>query len=174
MCWVLIIQGLETYILTPRDPADLDLLTGAIEPHDTPWISAVVGVRGPIAPPDYCNGMMIPIVFFDNIYSFSRNSFIKAIPRPESIPAQEFEAASRQLFDRIMLMTDNAGAMRDGRAACPELPFCTLSSDLLAGGRILCGKFRALGCRDASVSFERRAQHRGLHFLLHSPHHGLY
>ena len=35
------------------DPADIDLLIGAIEPHESPWISTVIGVRGPIAPPDF-------------------------------------------------------------------------------------------------------------------------
>jgi PatG Domain len=45
MCWVLVIQGLENYILHPRDPADLDLLISAIESHESPWISLVIGVR---------------------------------------------------------------------------------------------------------------------------------
>jgi PatG Domain len=116
MCWVLTIQGLETYILQPRDSADLDLLIGAIEPHDSPWISTVIGVRGPIAPPDYCNGLMVPIVVFDQIYTFSRDALIQAIPRPEQMAAQAFGAASRELFDRIMQMTDNAGAADEHRA----------------------------------------------------------
>jgi hypothetical protein len=33
LCWVLSIQGLETYILQPGDPADLDLLIGATASH---------------------------------------------------------------------------------------------------------------------------------------------
>jgi hypothetical protein len=116
MCWVLMIQGLETYILQPRDPADIDLLIGAIEPHESPWISTVIGVRGPVAPPEYCNGLMIPIVAFDQIYSFSHDALIDAIPRPEGIPADQFGPAARELFDRIMQMTDNAGATDENRA----------------------------------------------------------
>lgn len=116
MCWVLLIQGLETYILAARDPTDINLLISAIEPHESPWLSTVIGVRGPIAPPDYCNGLMVPIVIFDQIYTFSRESLIAAIPRPEQIQAQEFGAASRELFDRIMQMTDNAGATDEHRA----------------------------------------------------------
>jgi hypothetical protein len=116
MCWILMIQGLETYILQPSDPADIDLLISSIEPHETSWISLVVGVRGPIAPPEYCNGLMVPIVTFDQIYTFSRDSLIEAIPRPEQVPAQEFGAASRELFDRIMQLTDNAGATDEHRA----------------------------------------------------------
>jgi hypothetical protein len=116
LCWVLMIQGLETYILQPRDPADIDLLISAIEPHESPWISLVIGARGPIAPPEYCNGLMIPIVIFDQLYTFSRDSLIEAIPRPEQVPAQDFGAAARELFDRIMQMTDNAGSTDEHRA----------------------------------------------------------
>ena len=36
LCWVLTIQGLETYLLPPRDPADIDLLVEAIRPAPTP------------------------------------------------------------------------------------------------------------------------------------------
>jgi len=32
LCWVLTIQGLDTYLLVPRDPADIDLLVEAIRP----------------------------------------------------------------------------------------------------------------------------------------------
>jgi hypothetical protein len=116
MCWVLTIQGLETYILQPRDLADIDLLIAAIEPHDSPWISTIIGLRGPIAPPDYCNGLMVPIVLFDQIYMFSRDALIGAIPRPEQIQARQFGAASRELFDRLIQMTDNAGAADEHRA----------------------------------------------------------
>jgi PatG Domain len=116
MCWVFTVQGLETYILTPRDPTDLGLLIAALNPQPLPPISTVVGVRGPIAPPDFCNGLMVPIVIFDQIYTFSRDALIEAIPRPEQTGAEEFGAASRELFDRIMQMTDNAGATDEHRA----------------------------------------------------------
>ena len=38
MCWVLTIQGLETYILQPRDARDLDQLVETIRPQPSPWI----------------------------------------------------------------------------------------------------------------------------------------
>ena len=99
LCWVLSVQGIETYLLQPRDPADLDLLINAIEPQSAPWISAVIGVKGPVAPPDYCNGLMAPIVVFDQIYTFSRDALIEAIPRPEGISAADFGPAARELFN---------------------------------------------------------------------------
>src|SRR5688500_9649813 len=50
ICWVFIIEGLETYILVPRDPADLDLLLQALRPTPSPIdIDVVIGVRGPVA-----------------------------------------------------------------------------------------------------------------------------
>lgn len=117
LCWVLEIEGLETYLLVPRDPADLDLLVDALRPTPNPLdLDAVVGVRGPMAPPEMCNGLMIPIVAFDQIYSFDRDALIKAIPRPEKVTAKEFEPAAGELFDRIMQMADNAGATDEDRA----------------------------------------------------------
>jgi hypothetical protein len=117
LCWVLSIQGLETYLLQPRDPADLDLLVDAIRPAPGPNdIDVVIGLRGPIAPPEMCNGLMVPIVAFDQIYSFDRAALIKAIPKPEKTTAAQFGPAAEEVFDRIMQMTDNAGATDDHRA----------------------------------------------------------
>jgi PatG Domain len=117
LCWVLTVQGLETYLLTPRDPADFGRLVEAIRPQPSPMdIDVVVGTRGPIAPPEFCNGLMVPIVVFDQIYSFDRDALIKAIPRPEKTTAKQFEAAAGEVFDRILQMTDNAGATDDHRA----------------------------------------------------------
>ena len=111
------IEGLETYILVPRDPADFDLLVEALRPTPQPWdIDFVIGIRGPIAPPEMCNGLMVPIVVFDQIYSFDRDALIKAIPKPEKTSAKEFAPAAEELFDRIMQMTDNAGATDEHRA----------------------------------------------------------
>src|SRR5215467_4139191 len=91
LCWVMTIEGLETYILQPRDPADLDLLIETVRPRPGPAdLDAMIGVRGPIAPVEMCNGLMVPVVVFDQIYSFDRDSLIKAIPRPEKTPAKEF------------------------------------------------------------------------------------
>ena len=117
LCWVLTIQGMETYLLQPRDSSDIDRLVEAIRPSPTPQdVDVVIGSRGPIAPPQVCNGLMVPIVTFDQIYSFDRGALIKAIPRPEKMKAVQFEPAAEELFDRIMQITDNAGTTDDHRA----------------------------------------------------------
>src|SRR5271165_711827 len=105
-CFVMTVEGLETYILTPRDPADLNLLVEAVRPNPSPMdLDVVIGMKGPIAPPQMCNGLMVPIVVFDQIYSFDRETLMKAAQVDKKGP----KAATEEVFDRIMQMTDNAG-----------------------------------------------------------------
>jgi hypothetical protein len=57
------VEGLENYILFPRDPVDLDLLIEALRPTPSPLdLDVVIGLKGPVAQPELCNGLMIPIV----------------------------------------------------------------------------------------------------------------
>ncbi|MEU7603947.1 hypothetical protein AB0B78_30445 [Streptomyces sp. NPDC040724] len=117
ICWVFTVEGLETYLLAPRDPADFALLVEAVRPdpgaHD---VDVVVGMRGPNAPPDKCNGLMVPVVAFDQLYSFDRDALIREIPRPQDQPEEKFEATAAELFDRIGQVADNAGATDGHRA----------------------------------------------------------
>jgi hypothetical protein len=117
VCWVMTVGGLETYILAPRDPTDANLLVETLRPSPRPGdVDLVVGVRGPLAPPEMCNGLVVPIVAFDQIYSFDRDSLIASIPRPDTVPAERFGEAAGEVFDRIIQLTDNAGASDEHRA----------------------------------------------------------
>jgi PatG Domain len=117
LCWVLTVQGMETYLLGPRDPSDTELLVEAVRAGPSPNdVDVVIGVLGPVAAPQHCNGLMVPIVFFDQIYSFDRDALIKSIPRPEKTTAAQFGPAAEELFNRIMQITDNAGATNEHRA----------------------------------------------------------
>ena len=116
-CFVMTVQGLETYILTPGDPVDLALLVEAVRPNPSPMdLDVVIGTKGPIAPPTMCNGLLIPIVVVDQIYSFDRDALIKAIPAPEGKTAKEFAPAAEQVLDRVMRIADNAGSADEHRA----------------------------------------------------------
>ncbi len=42
LCWVLLVQGMETYILAPRDPADYQLLVNAYRAEPNPGDLEVV------------------------------------------------------------------------------------------------------------------------------------
>jgi PatG C-terminal len=117
LCWVFTIGGLETYLLLPRDPLDLETLVESIRPAPRPTdIDAVVGLLGPIAPPAMCKGLMVPVLIFDQLYSFDLDALVKSIPRPKKTPEEEFTSAAEELFMRMMQMTDNAGATDDHRA----------------------------------------------------------
>jgi hypothetical protein len=107
---------MDSYILIPRDSNDLDLLIQSLEPQSSPLINAVIGIRGPIASPEQCNGLMVPVVGFDQIYTFDRDSLIKAIPKPDKVAAKEFTFAATELFERVLQLTDNAGATDEHRA----------------------------------------------------------
>jgi hypothetical protein len=117
LCWVMTIEGLETYILVPRDPGDLNLLVEALRSTPSPAdVDVVVGIRVGIAPPSVCNGLTVPIVAFDQIYSFDRGALIGSIPGPEEIDAERFQATAEELFDRITQLADNAGSTDEHRA----------------------------------------------------------
>jgi hypothetical protein len=91
---MLSVQGLETYLLQPSDPGDFDLLVDAIRPRPGPAdLDVVIGLRGPIAPPELCNGLMVAVVYFEQLYSFDRDALIRAIlstaSEPELAPAAD-------------------------------------------------------------------------------------
>jgi hypothetical protein len=117
LCWVMTIEGMDTYILIPRDPADITVLVDALRTSSAPAdLDVVIGVKGPIALPDMCNGLQVPIVMFDQIYSFTRETLIHALKPPPTMKAEDFRAASEELFDRLMQMADNAGDRDEHRA----------------------------------------------------------
>jgi hypothetical protein len=119
LCWTMTIEGVEMYLLVPRDPADLDLLIEAVRPRPSPGdLDVVIGIRGPVARPEVCNGLQLPIVIFDQLYSFDRDSLLGAIPQPdgEEQDRTQFETVAADLFERIMQLADNAGATDEHRA----------------------------------------------------------
>lgn len=118
LCWVLTIEGLDTYILQPRDPADFKMFIEALgRPYSSDNdVDVVIGLRGPIAPPSMCNGLAVPVVFFDQIYSFDKDSLVKAMPKPEKRKAEQFEGDAKDLFSRVVQLADNAGATDEHRA----------------------------------------------------------
>ena len=115
LCWVLFVHGIDTYILVPRD-GDYQPLIDAYRTEPNPGdLELVIGVRGPIASPDVCNGLLVPIVIFDQIYAFDRDSLLKDIPKPKDAD-QRFMRAAAEMFDRLMGQSDNAGATDADRA----------------------------------------------------------
>src|SRR6476619_5333484 len=115
--YVLNIQGIDTYILIPTDPYDIDKLAQAVRPVPAPGnMDVIIGRRGPIAPPQMCNGLMVPIVFIDQIYSFDRDTLIKSIPKRKGVNEEQFNKTAGAIFDHIFQIVDNTGATDIHRA----------------------------------------------------------
>ena len=63
-----------------------------------------------------CNGLVVPMVAFTQIYSFDTEAFVSAIPKPEGLSTRAFKAAATELFARFQQLADNAGATDEHRA----------------------------------------------------------
>jgi len=117
LCWVLTVEGIDTYLLVPRDPSEIGLLIEALrpEPHDSD-IDLVIGSRGPIARPEFCNGLTVPIVAFDQIYPFDIKTLVTALKPPHGTSAETFTPIAEEVLARIRLLSDNHGATPGHRA----------------------------------------------------------
>lgn len=116
LCYVFTIRGIEHYILE-AEPSEIDMVVESIRPAPEEGdVDCLIGIRGPIAPPTACNGLMVPIVSVTQVYSFDVESFRKAIPKPEQASAEQFERSATELFNRIRVMAENAGATDEHRA----------------------------------------------------------
>lgn len=110
MCWVLSIEETDVYLIQPRSPEDLDMVIEAIRPRPLKLdIDLVIGHVQGMASPQTCNGMLLNIVAFDQIYSFDAESLIDSIPKAADMPEDRFAVAARELFDRISQLADNTG-----------------------------------------------------------------
>jgi hypothetical protein len=118
VCYILKIEGLETYILVPTDPFDIDRFAQALRPAPggVGDIDVIIGRRGPIAPPEMCNGLMVPIVMVDQIYSFDKDALMKSIPKRKGTKDDQFKKTGETLFTNIIQIADNAGATDEHRA----------------------------------------------------------
>ena len=107
-----------TLSVIARDPADYELLVDSLRPVQRMTnadVDVIVGTLGPIAPPELCNGLAVPLCIFDQLYSFDTDSLIKAIPK-EDEGDEKFEEVAKELFLHIAQLADNAGATDEHRA----------------------------------------------------------
>ncbi|MFI7543059.1 hypothetical protein [Actinoplanes sp. NPDC049599] len=117
LCWVFTISDLDTYLLYPRNPVDMEVLVASLRSRPRPTdVDVVVGIRGPVAPPEVCNGLMVPLVGFTQIYSFDYDSFVAAVPKPAKVNEKAFDGAVEEILDRVLRMADNVGNLDEHRA----------------------------------------------------------
>lgn len=116
-CYILTIEKYETYILVPRDPLDVETLVEALRPSPDPSDNdIIIGEKVRIPPPEMCRGRTNPIVIVDKIWSFNRDELIKQIPKRKGISEDQFKKTINALFNYILQIADNAGAIDEHRA----------------------------------------------------------
>jgi hypothetical protein len=117
LCWILEIENLPTYIIVPSDPLDIENFTNALRVNpERDDIDVIIGTRGPIARPDMCNGLMLPIVSVDQLYSFDKDELLKGIPKRKGTNEDQFTKTANALFEHIIQLADNVGATDEHRA----------------------------------------------------------
>jgi hypothetical protein len=109
LCWVLTIQGIEQYILVPRD-GDYQQLVDAYRTDPKPGdLELIIGTRGPVAPPSLCNGLLVPMLAFDQIYAFDRKALLDSIPKPRGKDPDLFAKAAAEALDLMLEQSDSPG-----------------------------------------------------------------
>ena len=63
--------------------------------------------RGPLAPPSLCNGLTLPVVAFEQVYSFTSDELIAAIGKPEGMSDKRFTRSSNELLRRVKMGIDS-------------------------------------------------------------------
>ncbi|MFF7311587.1 hypothetical protein [Streptomyces sp. NPDC008137] len=117
LCYVLTVQGVDTYVLLPREPSDIGLLAEAVRPaHQASAFDVVIGARTAQAPPGLCPGLALPVVSIDQIYSADVYDLMSAIERPESMEAEQFDRSAEDLLRTVMRVSGNVGASAEHRA----------------------------------------------------------
>lgn len=116
MCWVLRIDGdVDSYVCRPRTYVELNAFVEAIKPPATPGersYTVIVGPRGPLAGPDACNGLLLPIAVCNEIYHFTTLAFVEAVAKATHVDP----AIVRSTFEEFLSFTDNAGNSDEDRA----------------------------------------------------------
>src|SRR4051794_21668550 len=81
LSWVLTIDGIDSYVLQPSDPADLVSLPEAIRPEARGY--SVDAVLGRIAGPAQVNApyaqARLPVLVFDQLHSFDAETFARSL-----------------------------------------------------------------------------------------------
>jgi hypothetical protein len=117
---VFTINEQPAYLLVPRDSWDMDRLLESL--GESKDFDLVIGNSGPQSPPEACNGLALPMVTVDQLYSFDlaelTDSLVKGMEehRTEKLEPARLKETIEGLFRKITQMADNAGATDQHRA----------------------------------------------------------
>jgi len=121
LSWVFMVGGVETYMLAPRDPVDLEFLADTLREDGTDdEFDLVIGTLGAVLTEDPWGARGLSIVVFDRLLSFTVGDLLTELARSAQAAEEKdanFQALASDLFERLVLATDNTGLADHYRAA---------------------------------------------------------
>jgi len=130
MGWTFSVGNVVTYLLAPSVPGEVGQFLDTLEDEPDPArIHLALGVKGPLAPPERCNGMMLPIVVVHKLWVTKKSTLVAAIQdqRREKTSAKEFAVVAEEIFDRLIDRAASEGSSHEQRAitfaafCCPQV-----------------------------------------------------
>jgi hypothetical protein len=121
MCWVMQTGThaptgpADTYLIVPRSYQELFNMVDGIKPDQETAnrrYDVVIGPRGPIAPPQMCNGLQLPLVVCNQIYTFTFSEFVSAVALKTQVSPDDVGS----MFFELLQLADNAGETDEHRA----------------------------------------------------------
>ncbi len=113
MCWVLAIEGVDIYVVTPDSNRELTAMIGSIASRtSTADLDVIFGYLGPMSKPEQCNGVILPTVSCTQAYNFTYQQMVEKIM--SATGADEDQA--KNIFSHMLELTDNSGRGNDNRA----------------------------------------------------------
>jgi hypothetical protein len=122
VCYLLSIGGTPAFSLMPAIQSAREELLGALPRMDVPhhWV-LVIGKLGPTSRPSDCGGLLVPLVFCDQIFSFSLEEWIQDLQKSlahETKPEfrETLAVTARDLFTQSVNSLQNVGVNDAHRA----------------------------------------------------------
>jgi hypothetical protein len=95
LCWGFASEGLDTFIVLPRDDADVARLAEVLPPAEREEVVHVVVGRTVPSPPNWpCAASGLPAVQADRVWAFTLQEFASAMPENEASGGEQPAAAS--------------------------------------------------------------------------------
>ena len=105
MCWKFIMNGgITSYLIKPKSEIELYSLISVLEPGSSIKLTALVGEKGSIAPPEMCNGLELPVITCHKILSYSVKNILDNI-----VSSKISYQQAQYIFSRMIPLVDNTG-----------------------------------------------------------------
>jgi len=80
--WILSINNIDAYLIVPRSQLELNDIINALKPPSNTIeksMTVIIGQKGPMAPPDFCKGLQLPIVVCSQLYFFTLDQLMSGL-----------------------------------------------------------------------------------------------